>query len=206
MTELSCRHVLRDADRARLRYKAARTHARTNISIPLPYCTSRTSYKAFGKTQPFLISPRGSVHHGRGGSALASRFQRASRHLRQLFSRSSQSPSQQAAGPFRRWITPYPCIGTCGCTCSEQSHGTGREPGSRSARPALAVRSEDNTLYHPEIRQKRRIWVAHAERTTDAKIIKCEYRRKSTNTIFDTRQCRRIQITERINSGGPTIG
>ena len=165
---MSCRHVLPDADRARLRYKAARTHARTNISIPLPYCTSRTSYKAFGKTRPFLSSPRGSVHHGRGRSAPASRFQQAIQPLRQLFPGSSQSPSQQAIGPFRRWITRYTCIGTCGCTCSEQSHGTGWEPGLRSARPTLPVRSEDNTLYHPEIRQKHRIpsaYAKHARRT-----------------------------------------
>jgi hypothetical protein len=47
---------------ARLRYKASRAHAPANISIPLPYCTPRTSYKAFGKTQPFLSSPRGSAH------------------------------------------------------------------------------------------------------------------------------------------------
>ena len=57
-----CRNVLLEADRARLRYKAARAHAPAYISIQSPYCTSRTSYKAFGKTQPFLGGPRGSVH------------------------------------------------------------------------------------------------------------------------------------------------
>jgi hypothetical protein len=182
VTGVSCRYVLPDADRARLRYKAARADARTNISIPLPYCTSRTSYKAFGKTQPFLSRPRGWGHHGR---------------LPSLFSGWFRPPAR----PFRRWITRAHCIGTCRCTCIGRSPGPGCGPGPRSACPARPAHSENNTLYHAEIGQQRRVRMPHAKNAGRTSPPSQVIRKQIHKYDLCHPDERRIQITERINGG-----
>jgi hypothetical protein len=146
--------------RERLRYKAARAHARTNISIPLPYCTSRTSYKAFGKTQPFLSGPRGSAHHGRPASALAARSRRPVRHL--------PGPFFRPVPVGHRTVPPLDNVGPLHRHLQVHMHRAipwpGPGPGLGIACPALPARSENNTLYHAEIRQKRRLGMRHAKR------------------------------------------